>query len=124
MSDDTTESQAPPNEEIAIPVEDSSADEILDLIANQRRREVLDVLLTHDWLLTTNDIRNEVVEREHGTVITEIPSEEVKKVHISLNHVHIPKLAEDGLINYDSDRGLIEPTEKLSELEPVLSRLS
>lgn len=123
MSEKTRGSEATPKEEIAIPVEDTSVDAILELISHQRRRAVLEILLTHDQLLTTTDIRNEVVEKEQDTEITEIPSEQVKQVHISLHHVHIPKLAEEGVINYDSNRDFVEPTEKLSQLEPFLAQL-
>ncbi|WP_339104161.1 hypothetical protein [Haloterrigena salinisoli] len=123
MSDETRGSGETPKEEIAIPVEDTSVDAILELLSHQRRRAVLDLLLTHDQLLTTTDIRNEIVEREQDTEITEIPSEQVMQVHISLHHVHIPKLAEEGVINYDSNRNLVEPTEKLSRLEPFLAQL-
>ncbi|WP_449289388.1 DUF7344 domain-containing protein [Natrinema versiforme] len=81
------------------------------MLSHQRRRAVLDLLLTHDQLLTVSDIRNEIIEKEQDTEITEIPSEQVKQVHISLHHVHIPKLAEEGVISYDPNRNLVEPTE-------------
>ncbi|WP_449289238.1 DUF7344 domain-containing protein [Natrarchaeobius oligotrophus] len=77
-------------------------DETLRLISHHRRRAILDLLLIHDRPLTLTDLRNEVVEKEQDTEITEIPSEQVKEAHISLHHVHIPKLEEEGVVNYDS----------------------
>ena len=122
-SDKTRENGEPQSEEITIPVEGTSVDGILELISHQRRRAILDLLLTHDRPLTITDLRNEVVEKEQGTVITKIPSEQVKQAHISLHHVHIPKLEEKGVVNYDSNRNIVEPTEKLSQLEPILNQL-
>ncbi|WP_312908271.1 DUF7344 domain-containing protein [Natronosalvus caseinilyticus] len=123
MSEQTSGSGETPKEEIAIPVEDTSVDGVLELLSHHRRRAILDLLLTHDRPLTLTDIRNEVVEKEQGTEITEIPSKQVQQVHISLHHVHIPKLEEKGVINYDSSRNLVEPTEEIGQLEPFLAQL-
>ena len=123
MSEETRGSGETPKEEIAIPVEDTSVDGIFELLSHQRRRAILDLLLTHDRPLTLTDLRNEVVEKEQGTEITEIPSKQVQQVHLSFHHVHIPKLEESGVINYDSSRNLVEPTEELSQLEPFLAQL-
>ncbi|AEH37150.1 DUF7344 domain-containing protein [Halopiger xanaduensis] len=123
MNEETRESGEIPKAEIATPVEDISVDVIFELISHQRRHAILDLLLTYDQSLTITDLRNEIVEKEEDTEITEISSEQVKQVHISLHHVHIPKLEEKGIVNYDSDRSIVEPTEKLSQLEPFLSQL-
>ena len=123
MSEKASGSDETLRAEIAMPVEDTLVDEILELISNQRRRAVLELLLTHDQPLTINDLRNEVVEKEQDTEITEIPSEQVKEVHISLHHVHIPKLEERELISYDSNRNIVESTGKLNQLEPFLAQL-
>ena len=122
-SEETRENGEPQGEEITIPVEETSVDGILELISHQRRRAILDLLLTHDRPLTITDLRNEVVEKEQSTKITEIPREQVKQVHISLHHVHVPKLEEEGIVNYDSSRNIVEPTEKLSQLERFLDWL-
>ncbi|WP_312908275.1 DUF7344 domain-containing protein [Natronosalvus caseinilyticus] len=121
-SDETRENGKPQSEGIML-VEEVSVDEILELLSHQRRRAVLDFLLTHDRPLTLNDLRNEVVEEEQNTDITEIPSQQVKQTHISLHHVHIPKLEDKGVVNYDPNRNIVEPTEKLTQLEPFLNQL-
>lgn len=122
-SEETRENGESQGEEITMPVEETSVDGILELLSHQRRRAILDLLLTHDRPLTITDLRNEIVEKEQGTEIIEIPSKQVKQVHISLHHVHVPKLEEEGVVNYDSDRNIVEPTEKLSQLEPFLNQL-
>lgn len=104
-------------------VEDMPLDTVFTLLSHHRRRAVLELLFTHDRALTLTDLRNEVVESEQGAEITEIPREEVKRVHASLHHVHIPKLAEAGVITYDQDRKIVEPTESISRLEPFLAQI-
>lgn len=124
MSDETQGSaETPIGEEVSRSIERTSLDNIFDLLSHRRRRAVLDLLLTHDRPLSLTDLRNEVVEREQDTEITKIPEQRVRGVHVDLYHVHIPKLVEAGVVTYDQDRKLVEPTEKLSELEPFSSRL-
>ncbi|WP_425498617.1 DUF7344 domain-containing protein [Natrinema salinisoli] len=40
-----------------------------------------------------------------------------------MHHVHIPKLEDKGVVNYDSNRNFVEPTEKLTQLESLLDQL-
>lgn len=115
-----------PNEgsEMASRVDSLSLDTVYTLLSHNRRRAVLDLLLTHDRALTLTDLRNEVVEWEENAEITEIPGEKVKQVHTELHHVHIPKLTEAGVVIYDTDRKIVEPTEELSQIEPFLMQSS
>lgn len=123
MSDDTAGSAQCSNPgEMTEPIEDVSLDAIFDLLSHHRRRAILKLLLTHDRALTLTDLRNEILETDQEVEITEIDGEQVKRVHASLHHTHVPKLAEAGIVVYDRDRHVVEPTEKISRLEPFLSR--
>ncbi|WP_425607441.1 DUF7344 domain-containing protein [Halomontanus rarus] len=44
-------------------------------------------------------------------------------MRISLSHVHLPKLTAEGLINYDPERQLVEPTKQLDQVQPTLSTI-
>lgn len=101
-----------------------SHDSVFTLLSHHRRRTVLNLLLVQDRALTLRDLRNEIVEREHDTKITELDDEEVKQTLVSLYHVHIPKLAEADIVTYDQDRKIVEPTEKLEQMESFLSCVS
>ncbi|MFC7212542.1 hypothetical protein ACFQO4_00370 [Saliphagus sp. GCM10025334] len=98
-----------------------SHDTVFTLLSHRHRRAVLVLLLAQDRELTLRDLRNEIVEREHGTEITELDNEQVKQTLVSLHHVHIPKLAEADIVTYDRERMIVEPTEKLEQIEPFLS---
>lgn len=99
-------------------IEGMPLDTVHTLLSHHRRRAVLELLLTHDRALTLTDLRNELVESEQGAEITEISGEAVKRVHASLHHTHVPKLAEAGIVDYDQERKIVEPTETLRRLEP------
>lgn len=101
--------------------ESLSPDTVLSLLSHHHRRVVLNLLLTQDRALTLRDLRNEIVEKEHGTVITEVDGKQAKQTLVSLHHVHIPMLAETDLVVYDQERKVVEPTKKLNRLEPFLS---
>lgn len=59
--------------------------------------------------------------QEQDVPVTEVPGEALTQTQITLHHTHIPKLAETPLIEYDEERGIVESTEQLEELEPFLS---
>lgn len=104
--------------------EDSAPfDSILGLCQNQHRRIVLGTLLEEGRSLTLNDLEKVVLKYNHQVPVTEVSEEVLTRIRISLHHVHLPKLASEGLIAYDSERQLVEPTEKLDGVEPTLSRI-
>ena len=98
-----------------------SQDVVLTLLSHRHRRVVLDLLRAQDRPLTLRDLRNEIIEREHGTEITELDDEQANQPMVALYHVHIPKLAEAGVVTYDHDRKVVEPTEELEQMESFFS---
>lgn len=93
--------------------EESSADvdACLELLADRRRRLLLEVMRTYGEELTLPDAAEEVAVRETGRKVTELSAERVANVYISLYHDHMPRLVEVGLIEYDQERDLVFPLE-------------
>lgn len=94
-------------------------DDVLDILASQRRRYILHCLQTHALPLALADVADEVAVYEHDTDITDISAEEVKRVYISLYHTHIPKLAERGLVTYSQDRDLVTLSDNGEQLRAL-----
>lgn len=69
---------------------------LFECLASRRRRAALDAL-REEGPMTEVALAREVARREDGTT----PSDDVL---ISLDHVHLPMLAEAGLVEVDSDR--------------------
>ncbi|SEW22180.1 DUF7344 domain-containing protein [Natrinema salifodinae] len=91
---------------------DASAETLDDafaLLANQRRRLLLEVMRTYDEELTLPDAAEEVAIRETGHNVTNISPEHVTEVYLSLYHDHLPRLVDAGLLEYDQERDLVAP---------------
>lgn len=95
----------------------------LELCRNEHRRIILAALLRDRRALTLNDLTKEVVRHNHPTSITDVPSEDVNQIHLSLYHQHVPKLLDAKVVTYDRARELIEPTERFGRLQPYLSTI-
>ncbi|MFC6718054.1 hypothetical protein ACFQGT_10490 [Natrialbaceae archaeon GCM10025810] len=96
---------------------------LLELCHEQHRRIVLAVLASEERSLTVNDLTKAIIKHNHHTSPMEVSKEESRTIRISLQHVHIPKLEDLSLVNYDTERQLVEPTSQFDQLEPQLSAI-
>lgn len=99
-----------------------SLDALFDLLAAFRRREALVTLLTHE-ALSLPDLADEVAVAERGEPLTRIDADDVLEVYLSLYHTHVPKLAGEGLVEYDQDDDYVALTDAARELEPTVRSL-
>lgn len=98
-------------------------DTVLDLCRDQHRRIVLAVLADQQRSLTVNELRNAVIKHNHHEPLTEASTEVITQIQIKLCHIHLPKLEEAGVIEYDSGQQLVEPTAEFNTLQPHLSTI-
>lgn len=98
-------------------------DTVLDLGGDQHRRIVLAVLAHEQRSLTMNDLTKAIAKHNHHAPVREVPKDDLSEVQISLHHVHLPKIEASGLVDYDQDRGVVEPTEQFEQVQPQLSAL-
>jgi hypothetical protein len=79
---------------------------IFELLVPERRRNALYVLYRHSEPMALADLAEEVAALEDA------PTE---RVAAGLHHVHVPRLAEEGVAEYDADDGLVglsEPSDR------------
>lgn len=76
------------------PEEALDMDGVLDVLANERRRLVIEVL-AEEGMMTWEDLPREVANRQAGGSATEL---ERKRVHVSLYQSHIPRLKDRGVV--------------------------
>ncbi len=98
-----------------------SLDSSLILVANQRRRRLINHL-RHNG---NEEVRiDHLVDQLHQAEPASADDREKSRdqLAIQLNHVHLPKLADHGVIDHDHERGTIEyqPDE---QIEAVLDGL-
>ncbi|WP_440991727.1 DUF7344 domain-containing protein [Haloarchaeobius baliensis] len=90
---------------------ESGLDSMLDVLSNRYRRRLLVALLDHnpqegDDPQVPDDVR--------------LGDEELDQLMIELRHVHLPKLAESGFVDWDRETNTIQTGPRFEEIRPLL----
>lgn len=85
-----------------------SLDRTYRVLANARRRYVLEFLERHQEV-SLADLAEFIACREKEKPLDEIEEDEVLHVYTSLWHRHIPKLVDAGFIDYEQDEDVVRP---------------
>lgn len=98
-------------------------DTTLELCSDKYRRIILAALATEQRSLTVNDLSKTIFEYNNQLKVVDASEEIRTETQLSLHHSHIPKLESAGVIEYDPERKLVEPTEQFNQLQPYLSAI-
>lgn len=90
---------------------------MFDILSNSRRRFILSRLQERDEPIELMDLANQIAAWENDTTVEELTSKQSKRVYVSVYQTHVPKLESVGLIEYDSDTGLIELSEQARQID-------
>lgn len=93
-------------------------DQIYHILSNHRRRYVIHFLKGQDEPVSLSDIAEQVAAWEQDKPISELTSDERKRVYTSLQQTHLPRLEDADVIELDRD--MIDLTEDVDELEIYL----
>mgnify|MGYP002761345387 CR=1 FL=1 len=93
----------------------TSREDVFSLLSNQRRRYAVRACQQLETPIELGELAEYVAAEECDKSISEITSEERRRVYTSLQQVHIDKFEDADVI--ECDRGTIEPTERLEELK-------
>lgn len=93
-----------------------STDTVLALLADRRRRRVLDYLRDHGAGSASLEELVSHLAGDDGS-----PARE--RLGLSLRHVHLPKLAEAGVLDYDREAGRVRyrPEERVERVLRVVT---
>lgn len=88
--------------------------ETLNLLGNDRRLRVVHSLVESDEPTTTKALATRIAEAEaeQGDVTAD---DLYKSVYVSLQQTHLPKLADHGIVAYDSETNTVGPGPRLDE---------
>jgi hypothetical protein len=78
---------------------DLSPVEIHDVLSNERRKMVIDLLRRERTEISARDLSEYIAERETGE--SPPPRNKRQSAYVSLHQTHLPKLDELGIIEYD-----------------------
>ncbi|UPV76791.1 hypothetical protein M0R89_21615 (plasmid) [Halorussus limi] len=95
-------------------------DDIFHLLQCRRRRLVLKYLQEHDTPVKMTDITEKIAAVEHDTTVAALKSQERQRVYIALYQSHLPKLDEEGIIEYQQNRGIVERTDRTDAFDRYL----
>jgi len=98
-------------------------DVVLDLCSDKHRRIVLSVLATQQRSLTLDDLTKAIVKHNHHEPLREFSGEKITGIKSEIHHNHAPRLEDAGLVEYDRERQLVEPTEQFERVETQLSEI-
>lgn len=102
-------------------MDDDERRRLQELCSDRSALIAVAVLTAQDRPLTLNDLTKAVVRHESGASITEVESEAVTAIEETLASDLVPFLADRNFVEYDEQRDLVEPGERLSELEPFVA---
>lgn len=102
------------------PTRSLTRETIYDVLSNQRRRYTLHYLAQNDGEVTLRDLSVQVSAWEGDIPPTAVTWQQRKNVYTALQQVHLPRMDEMGIVDFDTDRGEIALDEEASELQLYL----
>ncbi|ARS89425.1 DUF7344 domain-containing protein [Natrarchaeobaculum aegyptiacum] len=97
-----------------------SADTILELLANRRRRYLLYALRGREDPIELSTLAEQIAGWEHDVPPDEVAKNEYKSVYVSSVQCHVPKLADAGVVDHDEDNHTVVLGDNFDQLEPYL----
>lgn len=95
-------------------------DALFDVLCVGRRRFVLHYLTREAERVGLEELTERVAAWEHDAD-GEVPEELYRRVYTSLYQIHVPKLADHGLVEYDRHRDVLALDDDLDAARPFLS---
>lgn len=94
-------------------------EDIFDVLSNRRRRYVLHYLKQQNAHESASlpELASHVAAWENDTDVSQVTYDDRKSVQTSLYQLHLPKLAEMDLIEYDKRAGEIKRTKYIDDIE-------
>ncbi|WP_058365666.1 DUF7344 domain-containing protein [Haloparvum sedimenti] len=100
--------------------EPDSMDTVLKVLSNRRRRDTVRYLKEVDEQVPVRDIARQVAAWENDVETDAVTYDQRKRVYTSLHQSHLPRLAREGFIDYDRNRGTVSLTPDADDLQIYL----
>lgn len=101
------------------PPDGVATDALFDILSESRRRFVLACLHEYATPIPLADVGDELATWEHEAPLTEVPEDDVAAIYMSLYHVHVPKMADAGLVEYSQEQDLVTLTDAGEQLSTL-----
>ena len=92
----------------------------LELLVDERRRQVLLTLRECDSTVSLDELALRVASRTQESTVGGESQELTDRVKTSLHHAHLPKLHDANVVEYDVDQGTVALVMEPAQLEELL----
>lgn len=89
---------------------ESSIDDLFEILTDGRRRTALSVMSGRESPMDVEALARAVAARESDVAPASVSDPVLEAVHITLHHVHLPKLDDVSLVDYDRDEKTVAAT--------------
>ncbi|EMA00455.1 DUF7344 domain-containing protein [Haloferax denitrificans] len=86
---------------------EGSKDKIFDILKNSRRRSTIRMVSQSDSPLTIEEIAERIAAQENDKARSQLTSDERQRVYITLYQLHLRKLSEEEIIEFDEESGVV-----------------
>lgn len=97
-----------------------SSQSIYGLLADRRRRYTIHYLKQQKEPVSLRELAEQVAAWENEKPIEELRSQERKRVYIALYQSHLPSMDREGIVEYDSDRGMVSLAAEYADIDIYL----
>jgi len=115
---------SPEAAELSIDQQSLTRDTILEVLSNQRRRFAIQYLKHQQSRHTQEsdavpigELADQIASWENNKPIDQLTAQERKRVQNALRQFHLPKMADYGFINFNSQRGRVTLTETAAKTD-------
>lgn len=92
-------------------------DTVFFTLSNPRRRYVLHHLKRHKDAVAVGELATKVAAWENRTTTELVSNKQRKRAYSALHQTHLPKMNQLGIINYDRERGVVEPSASIDAID-------
>lgn len=97
-----------------------SESELFEVLSNRRRRCAVHMLKHESGSLEIGSMAERIAAWENDVDQAEVTGTERKRVYTALQQSHLPKMDSVGVIEFRKDRGVVEPTPALDDVDVYL----
>lgn len=97
-----------------------SRDDAYDLAAEDRRREVLRILLTDRDEWAVDELATAVAARENEVALEDVDERTHERVVVALLHRDLPKLDDANVVEFDDEEKTVAAGEHIGDLDPLV----
>ena len=113
--DDSHDEEAETEQRAELPL-----DVTFEVLKNRRRRLVLEYLRDTEETVTIGELAEHIAAIENDISVKQLNAQQRKRVYVGLYQCHLPKMDDAGVVDFDQNRGRIEPGQNVAGLYDYL----